>query len=423
MNEQILWIWLSLACTPGTENFRKLITNFDKVEAIYAADESEIKDVIGSKTNDITALADKNTDKAEEIYTYCSAKNIGIINFSDSRFPKSLKEISNPPVLLYYRGVFPDFNSLFCVSVVGTRRLSEYGLKNAFSISRDLAWAGATIVSGMAIGIDGVAHAGALSSDGITVAVLGSGIDVCYPIEHKLLAREIVKRGCVITEYAPGTRPDRKNFPKRNRIISALSVAVLVIEGKERSGALITARYSQKQGRALYALPGNVGNSNSELTNLLIKNGAKLCVCADDIVRDFEEDSNGLLNPFKLMQIERVDVYETLKRYSVSAVTSNDRIFKRSSKKNVQHTSEEITKEEKQQAEYVDNSQSTLNALSGFDSDTLAIYKKIPQTGECSIESLVDSELSLRKVMKGLLALEMGRFVVMLPGEKVKRSL
>ncbi len=420
MNKQILWIWLSLACTPGTENFRKLFLHFGTVEKVYEADETDIIAVIGSKTNDVAALSDKRIDKAKEIYEYCVSKNIGIVNFTDSLFPESLKIISNPPVLLYYRGVFPDFNEHFCISVVGTRRPSEYGLKNAFSISRDLAGAGATIVSGMALGIDGVAHAGSLSIGGITVAVLGSGIDVCYPIVHKNLAREIVKHGCVITEYAPGTRPDRNNFPKRNRIISGLSKAVLIIEGREKSGALITARYAQKQDRVLYALPGNVGNVNSELTNLLIKNGARLCVSADDIIRDFDESSKGLLNPFKLAQIAKADVYEALKQYSVSAITSNDSVFRHSAKKS---TSVPLAEKQSQQNKIIEIQEEPKMAMEGFDSDTLEIYKKIPQNEECSIESLVDSNLSLRKVMKGLLALEMGRFIVMLPGEKVKRSL
>ena len=420
MNGQVLWIWLSLACTPGTENFGKLINSFGSVEGIYSADEDEIAAVIGKKTNDLASLKDKNTDKAKDIFEFCTTKNIGIVKYSDPEFPSSLKFISNPPVLLYYRGIFPDFNSLFCVSVVGTRRLSEYGLKNAFSISRDLAGAGATVVSGMAIGVDGVAHAGALSAGGITIAVLGSGIDVCYPSDHKLLAREIVKRGCVITEYAPGTKPERNNFPNRNRIISGLSKATLVIEGKEKSGALITARHAKKQERTVYALPGNVGNANSELTNLLIKNGAKLCVSADDIIRDFEAVSEGLLNPFKLSEMESADAYEFLKRFSVSAVTSNDRIFRRSKKKSEPEATDVKTKQE---AVSIENPESLQKAMQGFDTEALAIYKKIPLNGECSIESLVDSSLSLRKVMKGLLTLEMGRFIVMLPGEKVKRNL
>ena len=420
MNEQILWIWLSLACTPGTESFRKLIDSFASPESIYAADKDSLEAVLGKKCADVTALSDKNTDRAEEIYNFCSQKNVGIINYSDSNFPPLLKAIQNPPVLLYYRGVLPRFVDTFCISVVGTRRLSEYGLRNAFSISRDLALSGATVVSGMAIGVDGVAHAGALSADAITIAVLGSGIDVCYPAEHKQLAREIVKRGCVITEYAPGTRPERNNFPKRNRIISALSHATLVIEGKERSGALITARCAEKQERKLYALPGNVGNINSELTNLLIKNGATLCSSADDIIRDFEAGSLGLLNPFKLAEAKPADPSEYLRRYAVSAVTANDKVFSRRVKKKKESDPE---KAPEPIIGKVDNSKSLDSVAETFDKEMIAIYKKIPQGEECTIESLVDSTLTLRVVMKGLLKLEMGRFVVMLPGEKVKRNI
>lgn len=418
MNGQTLWIWLSLACTPGTENFKKLITKLKTPEAIYAADENLLKSIIGSRTKDFKALLDKSTERAEKISEYCQRKNIGILNFASSRYPDSLREISNPPVLLYYRGVLPDFEKLFCVSVVGTRRLSEYGLRNAFSISSDLASAGATVVSGMALGIDGVAHAGALFANGITIAVLGCGIDVCYPKAHLTLAREIVKCGCVFTEYPPATRPYKRNFPCRNRIISALSKATLVIEGREKSGALITARCAQEQERKLYALPGNVGNINSELTNLLIKNGAKLCSAADDIVRDFEMSSKGILNPFLLGSTEKADVYEILKRYSVSALTLGDRLFRQRRKEKHEKT------EEKEVNRSLPKESTELKEpdMSGFDGDTVKIYKKIPECTECSVESLVDSELSLRKVMKGLLKLEMGRFVVMLPGEKVRRN-
>ena len=148
--------------------------------------------------------------------------------------------------------------------------------EKAFNIGYDLATAGATVVSGMAMGIDGVAMAGALSAGGKTVAVIGSGIDVCYPESHLTLAREVVKCGCVITEFAPGTKPSRYNFPKRNRIISGLSSATLVIEGKEKSGALITARHAMQQERPVYAFPGNVGNKNSELSLLLIKNSSHI---------------------------------------------------------------------------------------------------------------------------------------------------
>ena len=423
MNRQVLWIWLSLACTPGNETFGKLISHFHTAEAIFSADKNDISDIIGSNAKDLEALSDKNLDKAEEIFEYCTAKNIGIVNYCDSNFPLSLRSISTPPVLLYYRGKFPDFSSSFSVSIVGTRRLSDYGLNNSFSIARDLAGAGATIVSGMAIGIDGVAHAGALSAGGITVAVLGSGIDVCYPIQHKMLAREIVKNGCVITEYAPGTAPERNNFPKRNRIISGLSVLTLVIEGKEKSGALLTARHAQEQGRALYALPGNVGNPNSELTNLLIKNGAKLCVSADDIIRDYEAQSHGILNPFLLANMQKADPYQFLRAYSVSAVTQNDSVFRRTNK-NVKKKKDNVQNDEHQEIKDIESvSNEPTKSLESFDGEMLKIYKRIPQNEECTIESLVDSDLPLRNVMKALLKLEMGRFVVMLPNEKVKRKI
>ena len=414
------WIWLSLSCTPGAETFKKLIMRFASPVEVYDAEDEDIAACIGSKSSDYNLLIDKDLKKANKILDFCIKKEVGILTFDDIKYPNSLKSISNPPVLLYYRGKLPDFNSEFFVSVVGTRRLSEYGRKNAFSISRDLARAGAVIVSGMAIGIDGVAHAGALSDDKITVAVLGCGIDVCYPKQHLRLAREIVKNGCVITEFCPGTRPLRHHFPIRNRIISALSPAVLVIEGKEKSGALITARSAFSQGRVVYALPGNVGNVNSELTNLLIKNGAKLCTCADDIVYDFDASAAGKLNPFVLSQHVPIDMFEVLSDLSVSAVSQGDRIFKiprgKRSKTN------ELSKKSSTENPLPQNSTSSEADLSGFDQTVVKIYKKIPVGTECAVESLIDDDLSLREVMKGLLKLEMGRFITMLPGEKVRRN-
>jgi DNA processing protein len=414
----ILWIWLSLSCTPGSQSFRKLYEKFGNVNDIYSAESSEISSSIGSRSSDYKALLDKNLEKAESVLDFCRKKNVGILTYSDAKFPSALRKISNPPVLLYYRGVLPDFENSLCISVVGTRSISDYGRRNAFFVSRDLAKTGAVIVSGMAIGIDGVALAGALSESAVTVAVIGSGIDVCYPSQHKRLAREIVKRGCVFTEYAPGTRPDGRNFPCRNRIISGLSEATVVIEGKERSGALITARCAKEQGRRVYALPGNVGNKNSELTNLLIKSGARSFTSADDIVKDFENRVPAVLNPFKLLEPSSRDMFSVLSEYEVAAVSPSDSIFKHSvRKKNIK---EETNKKEEPSAMQAKSREAE---ISSFDKKTLALYKKIPLGEEISIESLVDSDTSLRDVMRLLLKLEMSRFVTMLPGEKVKRNI
>ena len=199
MKDLLYWIWLSLACTPGSPTFAKLLSKYSDAIDIYNADEAEIKKVVTTQSSDYDSLVSKDLERANLILEFCTSKNVGILTYGDERFPESLRRIPTPPVLLYYRGVLPDFNNSFPVSVVGTRRLSEYGKKNAFNIAFDLARSGALIVSGMALGIDAVAHAGALAAGKSTVAVIGSGIDVCYPKQHRRLAREIVKAGCVFT--------------------------------------------------------------------------------------------------------------------------------------------------------------------------------------------------------------------------------
>lgn len=419
MGELLYTVWLSLSCTPGSDSFKRLTDKFSSPKSIYEADETDIASCIGSKSRDYIALNDKKTDRAEEIIDFCERKGVGIVTYYDDEYPDTLRRIKNPPVLLYYRGTLPDFKADFLISVVGTRRLTEYGKKNAYTVSADLARAGAVIASGMAIGIDGVALAGALSTSSKTVAVIGSGIDVCYPIQHKHLAREIVKEGCVLTEYAPGTRPDKHNFPVRNRIISAISEATLVIEGKERSGAVITARHAKEQGKTVYALPGNVGNECSVATNLLIRNGARLFTSADDIIRDLESVSLGRLNPFKLCEVDNSDMNEVLSALQVSCITPNDSVFKRSfSKKAAIQNSTESPKSINA------NKQSETEVPrppADFDKRSIRLYNKIPTDSDCTIESLIDDEFTLRDVMQGLLKLEIARFIVMLPGDRVKR--
>ena len=420
MNETVYWIWLSLCCTPDTSTFPKLLERFSDAREVYDATDREISDCVGRNSSDRSALINKDLERAVSIYDFCKKRGVGILPYSSEKYPTSLRNIKTPPVLLYYRGTLPDFDKLFMISVVGTRSLSDYGRRYAFKIAYDLASVGAIVVSGMAMGIDGVALAGALSAGGRTVAVLGSGIDVCYPQGHLTLAREIVKGGCIMTEYAPGTSPNKFNFPKRNRIISGLCAATLVIEGRERSGALITARCAKEQGRALYAMPGNIGSPNSEVSNLLIKNGASLCTCAEDIIGDFESKYPGALNPFNLSQRLNVDMMQELSRLSVISVCQSDDIFTppRPKKKTQKGAVQSIPVEP---VEVLDDPTPT-DPPESFDSRALKIYKRIPLIGECSIESLVDEQISLRDVMKLLLKLEMGNFITMLPGESVQRK-
>jgi len=430
MNITIYWIWLSLSVGVGNNSFSKLYEKYGNVEDIYSLDEEDYRRILGSRCSDITALKNKDLTRANKIYKFCTEKQVGILLYADDNFPKSLREIPNPPVLLYYRGILPDFNSECFISVVGTRYLSSYGRRNAYILSFDLARSGAHIVSGMAKGIDGVATAAAIKAGGTTVAVLGSGIDVCYPIEHRRLAQEIVKKGCVLTEYAPGTKPYKWNFPKRNRIISGLTCATVVIEGREDSGAIITARYAKAQGRGVYALPGNIDNKTSEVPNLLIRNGAKLITKAEDLIDDYEFVTLGKLNRFVLMEKVDMKMSETLRELKIFCVTPSDDIFrtypKRKKENKPEHTATNASlpsTKEKTEAESQKQEEVKPIDFSSFDKKALEIYKRIPSDGDCSIESLVCEKYPFKEVLRILMKLEMGRFIVMLPQERVKRNM
>ena len=282
--------------------------------------------------------------------------------------------------------------------------------------------AGATVVSGMAIGIDSVALAGAIAAGAPTVAVIGSGIDVCYPQSHLTLARTIVKNGCVLTEYAPGTKPEKFNFPRRNRIISGLCPVTVVVEGKETSGSMITARHAKAQGREVFAFPGNVGNDGSQSTNLLIKNGAHLCTAAEDIIKRFENEYLGVLNPFLLKERPEVNMLDVLRELKVSALTPNDEVF-RTTRPKRENTPTVKRTEKSDNAEVKKDEENLLPEMPPFDAELLSLYKKIPAGEDCAIESLTDEKNNLRTVMELLLKLEMGRFVSLLPGDRVKRNI
>jgi DNA processing protein len=212
-------------------------------------------------------------------------RGIRILHAAHPEYPRLLTEASGRPTVLYIRGRLTPEDGR-SVGIVGTRRSTSYGKGVTERISRELATAGVTIVSGLARGIDAVAHHVALESGGRTVAVLGSGVDVIYPAEHRRLAERILEHGAVISEQPPGAKPDAPNFPARNRIISGMSQGVVVIEAPARSGALITANFAADQGREVFVVPGNVGNATSEGTNQLLRDGARIVRDGADILAD-----------------------------------------------------------------------------------------------------------------------------------------
>jgi len=283
------WLWLSHTAGAGSKNGVNLVRAFGDAEGVYKRTPQDIFDsgVIKDKRV-LSKFANKDLSEVEDILWWCDRNKVSVIVPTDPVYPKSLLSLPDAPMALYVLGELPDFDNLLSCAVVGTRDMSEYGKKVAYEIGSGLADGGACLVSGLALGIDGMAMAGAVEAGGRTVAVLGCGIDVVYPKQHELLMRRVLEKGAVVTEYAPGVSPEGRHFPVRNRIISGLSQAVCVIEGDMKSGALITARHAIYQGRQLYAVPGRVGEKSSEGTNYLLKQGALTATGASDILSAYE---------------------------------------------------------------------------------------------------------------------------------------
>jgi DNA processing protein len=288
MDTAVYYIWLSLRCGAGSEAPSFLLAHFGTPKAVYEADEHELSRALPGRGGLAAALCDKDMETAQRVYDYCLRANVGIITLESPLYPERLRSIHAKPIVLYFKGTLPDIDKNVLISCVGTRKCSEKGARIAYELGADLASAGAIVVSGMALGIDTMCARGALSAGGKTIAVLGCGIDRVYPQENKELMRDIMENGAVITEYAPGMVPNGKHFPVRNRIISGLSLGTVVVEAGRGSGALITAEHAGKQGRDVFAFPGDVDNKFYTGTNDLISNGAKMVRSAADVLSEYE---------------------------------------------------------------------------------------------------------------------------------------
>ncbi|MDH4231642.1 MAG: DNA-processing protein DprA [Nitrospirota bacterium] len=280
------WIGLSMVQDIGPVTSRKLLAAFGSPEAIFHADAEALHSVQGLSRERAGNIRKFNRwDEVDKYAGMIGKKGISVVPFQDDRYPEVLREIEGAPIVLYMKGSYhPD--DRFGIAVVGSRQHSPYGESVTQRISAELAAAGFTVISGLARGIDTLAHKSALAGGGRTIAVLGSGPDVCYPPENRGLTERIAASGCVISEFLPGTLPNRENFPRRNRLISGLSLGILVVEATDNSGSLITAGYALEQNKEVFAVPGNITSRNSEGTNKLIRQGAKIVLKAEDIIEE-----------------------------------------------------------------------------------------------------------------------------------------
>lgn len=286
MKHEENWIALAEILGPRSPLLKPLLEAFGTPEAIFSAGEEALLHACPDlRAGTLRALVAKRTaQNASRIALWCHRNGVRILTLDSQAYPSPLRELDEPPAVLYCRGNLPDFATRAAVGIVGTRKADAYGEHVAYKLSFELSAAGAVIVSGMADGLDGVATAAALSAGGSAIAVLGCGIDVTYPRHHGKLMKECAACGAVLTEYPPGTPPNGYNFPIRNRLISALSDALLVVQAGERSGALITARYAVMQGRVLYAVPGNIDSPLSLGSNRLLQAGARAALSSQDVL-------------------------------------------------------------------------------------------------------------------------------------------
>ncbi len=278
------WVAINQVAGIGPVRFKKLFNHFHSMENAWQADFGQLT-AAGLDPKAAQELLEKRAKiKPEDELQKIKEKNIGCLTLLDSDYPKLLKEIYAPPPLLYYLGTL-DIKKDFLLAVVGTRKISGYGRAITEKITSELSFAGLTIVSGLALGVDALAHQAAVNVGGKTIGVLGSGLDLIYPASNQRLAQKIIdKNGCLLSEFPLGTPPYKSNFPQRNRIISGLSLGVLVIEANIKSGALITARYALEQNREVFAVPGDILRCGSDGPNQLIKDGAKMVSSANDIL-------------------------------------------------------------------------------------------------------------------------------------------
>lgn len=286
MENKIYWIWLALKETIPMRDRLTLLKVFGDVRKLYETVEYDVSLKLPPEVEN--ELMDKSLKEAESVYNRVLGIGGYVITLDDEEYPKLLASISVPPLVLYCKGKHMDWENTFRITFVGTREYSDYGRKATEKIVMELAEYGTVIVSGMARGIDAIAGCAALHAGGDTVAVLGSGLDVIYPSEHRSMYRYITKHGVIITEHPPGTRPLKHNFPRRNRIMAGLSPGLAVGQAPIKSGALISAAYAIEMGRSVYAVPSHIYDEEFAGCNELIKQGAKLLSCADDIIEDFD---------------------------------------------------------------------------------------------------------------------------------------
>lgn len=411
MTEQqlIKHLALRIICKDSCTVPFNMLKNFGfDIDRLFRATPSDFEGMRISKDK-ISALETPPIKEASELLQYCRDHRITLLTYTDPKYPKRLRNIYNPPFMLFVKGELPDFDTTLSISIVGTRHASEYGIKAADFFAYQLAKSGAVIISGGAMGIDTQAHAAALEAGGKTVAVIGCGIGYDYPTQNRNLREQISQNGAIVSEYIPSERPSNYHFPIRNRIISALSQGTLVVEAGIKSGALITADLALEQGNDIFALPGSILESSFEGTNKLIKEGAKPVFSALDILEEYTRRFGDTLN-LEGASLTIGDMYSSSARKQKIFVpeTHTRKTPVKRVKKQENEPRFEVVKSVFSQPVTDENKDFTLPPLpEGLSEDASAVYKSFTQK-EMSFDTIAESvDLSPAVILSAISELEL----------------
>ena len=394
LKEIFYWIFLAEALGYSSSKVKKIENLYESSKRFYDLGLSEWR--LSGLFNEKEIFKLKNTSqrKIEKILKVCEANNYKIIPYGSEEYPKRLKEITNPPAVLYVFGNLPKVDEKILISIVGTRNATDYGKNVAFNLGYNFAKNNITVVSGGALGIDSAAQYGAIMAEGKVISVLGCGFNCKYLVQNENLRKSILKNGALVSEYPPDTPAIPRNFPIRNRIISALSLGVLVVEAGEKSGALITANIARKQNKDIFSIPGNINSAYSIGPNNLIKDGAILVTSVKDILKKYSPLS--------------------------SATEKSEFTF---TEFNIQKSV--LNKKNSEKIKFAENSSLNLHLnnknLSNLSKNELVVYNQLDESPSTLDSLVIKSKLSVSTVLECVTALEILGLLKNLPGNRYKK--
>lgn len=386
MEHILYWLWLTGLYGTASGKLLPLVEHFGSIENVYKSTDYPSLGMYSGKF--LQKMNNKSLAWAEKIYEACDKKNIAVITYDDERYPKVLKNIFIPPVILYTKGQIPDWDNLLMISIVGTRKATEYGLRVASSLCSELAGQGVTLVSGVADGIDSEAIKSAVNIGAYSIMISPCGLDINYPKKNEKLRTNVINTGLMISEYPPGTAVKTWYFQDRNRIIAGISKGTLVVEAPGKSGALITARCALEENRDVFVVPGQIDDKNSIGINNLLKDGAKPVFSAEDILSEYSHYMK-FIKP-----VER--------QANPTVSTDNENLF-----------DAQPDKPKKQKTEFTEIKHTGIEG---------EILKYLTENGECHIDTLMrELDVTANAFQTAVFLLELTGTIARLPGNILKR--